>query len=485
MNISDISTAFPEIKLPDIGSYYSEKIAVWQRIYENEPYWKYVRKRSLKKKGRRKMELLNTAKVLCDCFSDLTFSEQVEITLSDDQYQEYIMKQLERCGFWENLPELISKTYAMGGGAVKVYAENKQPEIDYVHGSKFVPTEWTGKKITGGIFISESVRNGHYYTLLERHSGSRIEHRLYRSECRSYIGTQCDLSELYSFNDIADYGSGCPMFAYFRPCVSNNAEYDAPLGMSIYANSIDTLKTIDTVFDSFSREFVLGKKRIIVPVRAVQSAVEPEEGRLVTYFDEDDEAFVALNTEDNEALKITDNTVSLRVQEHVSAINALLNILCFQVGLSAGTLSFDAVQGMKTATEVISQDSKTARTIKSNKNLLAETIETLIHALIAVGVYLRLIPKKEYSVTVGWQDNVIIDDNTLIDNNIKLVQAGLKSKLRAIMEIQKCDEKTAEKELKRIAEEQSVDGSAIDELLMNGGENSDENRADESESGAE
>lgn len=199
------------------------------------------------------------------------------------------------------------------------------------------------------------------------------------------------------------------------------------------------------------------------------------------YFDADDEAFVALKTEDSENLKITDNTVALRVDEHVSAINALLNILCFQVGLSAGTLSFDAVQGMKTATEVISQDSKTARTIKNNKNLFAEGIETVVHALIATGIYLNAIPKKKYSVTVSWNDNIIIDDNTLIDNNIKLVQAGLKSKLKAIMDVQKCDEKTALEEIERISKEQSVNGLAVDDF-MNGSETDDEitDTADES-----
>ena len=191
-----------------------------------------------------------------------------------------------------------------------------------------------------------------------------------------------------------------------------------------------------------------------------------------------------LITEENETLKITDNTTELRIEEHVSAINALLNILCFQIGLSAGSFSFDSVQGMKTATEVISQDSKTARTIKSNKNIITEMLEQLVNSLIALGMALDLIPVKEYAVTVGWQDNIIIDDNTLIDNNIKLTQAGLKSKLNAIMEVQKCDEETAQQELDRISKEQSVTGIDIDDFL-NGGENNDKTGDDAAQSKSE
>ena len=60
------------------------------------------------------------------------------------------------------------------------------------------------------------------------------------------------------------------------------------------------------------------------------------------------------------------------------------------------------------------------------------------------------------------RDNIIGDDNTRIDNNIKLVQAGLKSKIRAIMEAQNIDEAEAAEELQRIAKENDIDGGILD-----------------------
>ena len=69
---------------------------------------------------------------------------------------------------------------------------------------------------------------------------------------------------------------------------------------------------------------------------------------------------------------------------------------------------------------------------------------------------------KDYTVSVNWQDNIIGDDNTRIDNNIKLVQAGLKSKIRAIMEAQNIDEAEAAEELQRIAKENDIDGGILD-----------------------
>lgn len=456
-NIAQIKTAFPDV--PDIDSYYSEQINGWRNVFEGRPPWEKVRVQGLEKKQERKMNMLNTAKVLCDCFSDLTFSEQVEITIDDEAYQKYIDKQLNINGFWKKVPDLLSIAYALGGCCVKAFAENGQPRIDYIHADKFIPAGWNGAGIFDGIFSAVTVSGRKYYTLIERQSVGKAEYKLFKSDTGGSLGSETDLSELYgSLPPTVDYGGAVPMFSYFKPAVSNNAEYDVPLGMSIYANSLDTLKALDVAFDSFSREFILGKKRIIIPASCVRTVTDTD-GEFVRYFDANDEAFVALNMEDTENFKITDNTIELRVEEHVAAINALLNILCFQVGLSAGTLSFDAVQGVKTATEVISQDSKTQRTIKSNKNLLTEMIEGLIHSLIALGVWLGDLTKKKYTVTVGWQDNVVIDDNTLIDNTIKTFSAGLLDRVTAIMRINKCDEKTA-KEIAEKIKTESAAGSA-------------------------
>lgn len=451
-----IKSAFPDVRVPDIDSYYSDEIAAWKRIFENNPSWRRVKRSGLYKKGDREMSRLNVAKVLCDTFSDLTFSEQVDISIDNEQYQNYVSEQLEANGFWKQLPELITSAYALGGSAIKVFIKNDKPVLNYIHADKFLPLEWSGKEITGGVFVSEISANGKYYTLLERHSPGIAEYKLFCSPTKQDIGEPCLLSELFDdLPDMVDYDTDVPMFAYFKPSVSNNVEYDTPLGMSVFANAVDTLKALDIAFDSFTREFVLGKKRIIVPAESLQTVFDIKTGKAERYFDADDEAFVALKTEDNENLKIADNTVELRVEEHVSAINAMLNILCFQVGLSAGSLSFDSVQGLKTATEVVSQDSKTMRTIKSNKNLLTEMFESMIHSIIAVGVFAHELPKSDYNVVIGWQDNIVIDDNTLIDNTIKLYSAGLIDLKTAIMRVNKCDEKTADDMIIKINAEQS------------------------------
>lgn len=452
MAINDIAAAFGQ---EFSGSeYYSACIDKWQRIYRDDPEWRQTAKGGLFSRGKRQLLRLSMAKVLCDSLSALTFSEQCEIVLDSPEYQKYIDDTLTANGFWKQLPELLSKAYATGGAVLKCYLSDGKPRIDYITAERFVPTEWDGGGIRSGIISGTYVRGADYYHLLEYMRDGRSEFKLFKAASDAELGRECPLAEMFpELGERVEYEGGEPVFAYFRPFVSNNSEYDVPLGMSVYANCIDTLRALDTVFDSFQREFVLGKKRIIVPSSCVRMIIDPESGEPTHYFDADDEAFMALRHEDGENLKITDNTTELRIEQHVSAINAYLNILCMQTGLSAGTFSFDVQQGMKTATEIISQESKTARTVKNNKNLLTETMETVVHALIQLGVMSGELSQQEYNVTIGWNDNIITDDNTLIDNNIKLVSAGLKSKVKAIMEVQKCDEATAREELARILQE--------------------------------
>ena len=457
MITDDIAKAFPDVLVPNVGNYYTEYIAKWKLIYENHPEWSEVQKTGIYKKGKRQMNRLNVAKVLSDLFASLTFSEQVDIECGNETYNEYIKTMLNANGFWKHIPDFISKACAFGGGALKVYASGGVPCIEYIHADRFVPIMWNGKAIVGAVIESKSQRNGFFYTFLEKHTPGRAEYKLFRSRSSDTIGDEVPVSELYpDLPDAVDYGAEVPMFVYFKPDVSNNAEYDVPLGMSVYANAIDTLHAIDTTYDEFISEIKLGRRRLIVPSETLTSSYDAKTEKWVHAYDSDDEIYVVFNSEDRENANITTVDVGLRIQEFVDALNAHLNVLCLQVGLSAGSLTFDKVEGLKTATEVISEESRTQRTVKGDKNLLTEAFEGLVHALVAVGRYLGMIPQTQYTVTVSWQDNVIVDDNTLIDNTIKLYSAGLIDAITAIMKVNKCDEETAKKMYALIQQEEPV-----------------------------
>ena len=285
-------------------------------------------------------------------------------------------------------------------------------------------------------------------------------------ESQDILGVRYPLSEIYPYlEEQTEIPVEESLFTYWRTPIANNLDDNSPLGISLYGNSLETLHALDICFDSFVREFRLGKKRIIVPARAVRSVVDPVTGKLCRYFDANDETYEALASDSPEDLKITDNSVEIRVEEHVAALNAFLSILCLQTGFSPGTFTFDQHQGLKTATEVVSEDSKTYKTIKTIQKQIRPAIEHLVRNIIDVAILYEMdyegqkietLAANGYNINIVFDDGITQDRQTNINEGVMLVGAGLLSKYTFMTDPkygQGLTPEEAEAELARIKEE--------------------------------
>lgn len=180
------------------------------------------------------------------------------------------------------------------------------------------------------------------------------------------------------------------------------------------------------------------------------------------YFDATSEVYEALSADNPDSLKISDNTVELRVEEHVAAINAFLSILCLQLGFSAGTFTFDRAQGLKTATEVISENSKTYKTIKGHQMQIKTAINQIVNAIIQVaalydvqweGKSIRALAAQPWESNVVFDDSILQDRQTNISEGVLLCGNGLMSKKRFLVETLGMTEEEALRELEDIRNE--------------------------------
>jgi A118 family predicted phage portal protein len=184
--------------------------------------------------------------------------------------------------------------------------------------------------------------------------------------------------------------------------------------------------------------------------------IDTKTGNPVTYFDPSDEAFIAFNNSEAQEMKIIDNTVEIRIESIRLAIQTLLNILSVQVGFSAGYLSFDAA-GLKTATEVISENSKTYKTKQAYENNIGAGMLALLEAIRVIGpLYGITTTKAEYSI--AWND-AIIEDRAAKEKRInERVAAGTMTKWQAIMEL----DGLTEAEARARADEINKENATID-----------------------
>lgn len=509
--------------VPAFNQFYYFGIFIWKYLYRGyyKP-WHRISAPTVKDAlHERDLERMDTAKAICAELAGLIWNEQCEISVSqetgkDQLLGEFVHDVLMKNGFWIKMQEHIEQVLALGGGAIKVWYEEKRDgegnvtpnsgniRLGFCMADQFVPTAWDNTQVTDGVFISRQAKDGYYYTRLEWHKWDGltywISNEAYRAEYKQnsakepqdILGFRYPLSAVYPFLDEQTplQGLSTSLFAYYRPAIANNLDDDSPLGVSIYANALSTLKALDICYDSFVQEFRLGRKRIIVPAQCLRTVQDPVTKESRRFFDATDEAYVALKSDDTDALKIQDNTVSLRVGEHEQAINALLSILCLQVGFSAGTFTFDRAQGLKTATEVISENSKTYKTIKSNQLQIKAAIDRVVDAIIQVaslydvqwnGTSIRTLSALGWETKVVFDDSILQDRQTNINEGILLANNGLMSKKRFLMEKLGYTEEEAAQELEEIKQESGISADAFDFAQAGAQEGMDPNEEPEAQ----
>jgi A118 family predicted phage portal protein len=419
------------------------------------------------------MAYLNLSKAVCSELAGMVWTDQTQVNVSTagrskddttpDPLQVFVDDVFKKNDFGRNMLDAVEKAAALGGEALKVWRDVKRDRegneiegterirIGWSMADQFIPTAWDEAQITDALFISRKAKGGYYYTRLEWHKWNGatyvVTNQLYRAEMQKgtngaenqdILGVRWPLADVYPYLDeetVIPVGES--LFSYFRTPIANNVDDNSPLGISIYGNAMETLHALDVCYDSFVSEFRLGKKRIIVPAQAVDTVVDPQSGRVRRYFNPNNEVYEALSTNSPEELKISDNSVELRVEEHIAAINAFLSILCLQVGFSAGTFTFDQHTGLKTATEVVSENSKTYKTIKTVQNQLRPAIEHMVRNMIDVaalydveyeGQSIKALADNGYHVNIVFDDGVTQDRQTNINEGVMLVGAGLLSK---------------------------------------------------------
>lgn len=514
----EYKTIFELGGIPSFAQFYDFGIFIWKMVYRGfyKPWHLIPAPTISNPNATRQIYRMNAAKAVCAELAGLVWGEECAIHVTRDGHEstdgkpdpldKYIQSVLRQNAFHEKMQESIEQGAALGGAAMKVWREVRHDSegkevpgsdclrIGYAMADQFVPISWDNAKVHEAVFISRVAKGGWYYTRLEWHTWDgmtyTIRNELYRAQIQKgsngdsqdILGIRVPLAEMYPFLDeetVVPVGES--LFAYWRTPVANNLDDNSPLGMSIYGNAMETLHALDICYDSFVREFRLGKKRIIVPARAVRTVVDPQTGAPRRYFDPGDETYEALASDDPSDLKITDNSVELRVEEHIQAINAFLSILCLQIGFSAGTFTFDQHSGIKTATEVISENSKTYKTIKTMQNQLTPAIERLVQNIIDVAILYGMqhdgqsvesLAAGGYHVSVTFDDGVTQDRQTNLNEGVMLVGAGLLSKYSFLTDPkygQGLTPEEAEAELARIKAEDSTPQSYDVTRLFGGG----------------
>lgn len=421
---------------------------------------------------------LNMAQVLVRRMASLLVNEQMTFTIADNKSaDDYVHDVFSKNDFIKNFERYLESGLALGGLAMRPYVDGDEIKIAYVQAPVFFPLQSNANDISEAAIATKTTtvegKNTVYWTLLEFHSwdGNKyvIDNELYRSMDENTVGVRQTLSANEIYANLADHSEldnfTRPLFVYLKPFGFNNRDITSPLGLSIFDNARSTLRQINDAYDQFHWEVKMGQRRVMVPENLTQ--MTNERGEFVQFFDTDQNVYVGLNGDMDDS-KITDLSTDIRADQFIQSINQFIKTLEMQTGLSAGTFSFDAANGLKTATEVVSENSMTYQTRNSHLNnverALQELVVTVLELATAEGFYHGVIPTIG-DVQFNFDDGVFTDKSVQLAYYTQATAAGLISKKRAIMKVLDVPEDEAMEILQEIADESEPVPSALDQSM--------------------
>lgn len=409
---------------------------------------------------------MNCAKKVSEDMQKLLWSNKIQINLDSEEKTNALWEILESNNFSVMMPRQLELCSALGTVVFSEFISNNKVVIEYIgDSSRIIPYSFSNNRITSLVVFTQFTRIENertvYYTHLVYHEFNDQTYtkynELYRSEIAEELGVKVAFSLLFpSVQELVVYENvEYPHFQVLKFPIVNNYDLDNPLGISIYANSIDRFKALDTKYDSFNNEFISGRKRILIDASALKGTPSVDSsGNISTalYFDKNDTTYVALRGMDQQPIKDID--FNLRYQEHIDSIQSELNWLSSNIGFGENFYSFSGTQPM-TATEVMSRDSDAYRTKDNYDSVLIECIENLVNAV----CYLAGIQTSTVEVVTDYSrfKNDAAEQSRLMQE----VNNGITSKVEYRMKIYNETEEVARQKIEEITQNEPT----VDQLV--------------------
>ena len=416
---------------------------------------------------------LNMIKEVSDLLSKVVFNDKCKISISNKEANDFIKQAFEDIDFYKQFQRYLEPMFALGGLAARPYIEDGRVKVSWCLATTFYPLKSNTNHIDEGAIVTKSLAvEGDkviYYSLFEIHERNGDDHsitnELYRSEKREEIGEQVPLNKIYKGMEAYAVieNPKRPVFAYLKPAGFNNINPSSPLGLGVCDNAKSTLKAINDTYDSFNWEIQMGERKVIVPSHMTKDRID-KNGNLIPVFDSKTNVYLSLPTDDK-GFAPQDVTSDIRTRAFVDSINFFFRTLEMQVKLSTGTFTFEK-NSVKTATEVVSEDSQTYKTRNSHLTEIETFIKHLIISILELAqrtnvkvkgkkaerLYNGKIPEFD-DIGIDFDDGVFQSKDAMLDNYTKAVLNDLMPHTIAIARLHDLPEKEAIKWFEMIQHE--------------------------------
>ena len=447
-------------------------ITLWESWYKGKvrkfhTYYIYNGQRKVKMEKK----TLQGAKKVAEDWADLLYNERVKINLKKKKDTEALREILKQNNATVIINQGIEKSFAIGTGALVISVQNiEQTEnvldvtnarvkLEFVECKKIIPLTWENQQIKECAFVTTKHKKGQTYIYVAMHVLNEdgnyvIKNYMFKGKYSSFV--DANEKEKEGFIAQFDTKSNISWFSIITPNICNNIDSESPFGLSVYANSIDTLMSLDNSYDGLDNEVVIGRRRTFVAEEML--TYDDGEGRMV--FDPNDISVYRMPKGFNKDSMIEHDDANLRTASYIESVNYQLNLLSSKVGFGNERYKFDG-QTIQTATGVISENSDMFRTIKKHEQVLESCLTTIIKAIAYASTTFSNQNIDASKITIDFDDSIIEDRGAEQVRAMQEVSQGLRSKVSYMTKYEGMNEEQAQKELETIQQEKMSNQEAF------------------------
>lgn len=324
-----------------------------------------------------------------------------------------------------------------GGGVVfKPYPDGDHLALDCVPAWRFFPTAFNNRgEVTSAVFVERVTRGRTYYTRLEHHAltadGYMIRNLAYLSFTEDALGNQCGLDAVPEWADlepelIIRYKDGTApegmLFSYFKLPFANTVDLESPLGVAVFARSVELIREADVQYSRILWEYEGSELAVDASVGALKRT--GPDGKPVKLPARQNRLFRELAIDagsGGDLYKVF--SPEIRDTALFNGLDKLLKRIEFNCSLAYGTLS-DPQSVEKTAEEIRTSKQRSYAAVCDMQAKLREALEHLVWCLDFYATLYNLAPRGEYEISFTFGDGVMEDTDKEFARRKQLVDGG-------------------------------------------------------------
>lgn len=372
----------------------------WDDISTGSPPWKDTDN---------DIDTINMAKHVADYRAKLTTLD-IGIAVSGGPRADFLQGLAD--DLLKRLPEKIPEADRLGGIVIKWNGET----WDFVLPGDFgITAKNNNGEIEGAIFAAHTTQGNDHFTRLEYHrfDGTDEFGRVYRVTNKAFknqvisgnrygLGREVPLQSVSAWANMTEEASISklekPLFSYFRIPGANTIDSGSPLGLSVFANAIHELKSLDIAISRKDSEVEDSKHITFVGQQLIQSA--QNRGLTLPRFVKG----LGMGVNDGDTSAIHEHVPTLLTDQRIKDINFNLSLVGVKCGFSEGVFVMDGQTGMITATQVESDDRDTIQTIKADRDALKDALTQAFYGANALATMYGMAPLGEYEINYNFGD---------------------------------------------------------------------------------